>query len=102
MLILSRRQGKWDGRYGRAVGYAGDQLGVSVSGKIVAVIAESWALVGEASGAGLRPGPGDLVICKNGTIGTVTAGTGADGDIQVEVDGEVSSHAWWAIVLPVN
>lgn len=104
VLVLSSRRRKgvqvWDGRHGKAAGYAGDQLGVSIPGKIVDIIADSWALVGDSSGAGRRPGAGDLVICKDGTLGTVAAGTGTDGDILVEADGQVSRRGWWAVVLP--
>jgi hypothetical protein len=66
----------------------------------VDVIADSWALAGDSSGSGYRPHPGDLVICKDGTLGTVEADTGADGGILVEADGQVTRHSWWAIVLP--
>ena len=104
VLILSSRHRKglpiWDGRRGRAAGYAGDQLGVSVLGKIVDVIAESWALAGDSSGDGRRPEIGDLVICPDGTLGTVAPGSGADGGIDVERAGAVSRVDWWAIVLP--
>lgn len=66
VLILGTRRGRrlaWDGRRGTAAGYAGDRLGVSVPGKIMDVIAESWALAGDSSGAGRRPRTGDRVIC---------------------------------------
>jgi hypothetical protein len=48
----------------KAVAYAGDRLGVSVPGRIVDVIDESWALAGDASGAGRRPHIADRVICE--------------------------------------
>jgi hypothetical protein len=102
VLILSRRRGKWDGRIGKAITYAGDELGVSIPGKIVDVIASSWALAGDSSGAGRRPSPGDLVICQDGALRTVTTTTAADGDIEVETDAQVSSCSWWAIVLPAD
>ena len=91
---------KWDGRFGKASGYAGDRLGVSIPGKIVDVIAESWALAGDSSGEGCRPDSGDLVICPDGTLGTVVDGAGTDGDIHIEADGQVSRCTWWAVVLP--
>lgn len=104
VLVLSSRHRRgvqvWDGRYGKVAGYAGDMLGVSIPGKIVDVIAESWALVGDSSGAGRRPRIGDLVICQDGTLGTVAAATGTDGDLLVEADGQVSPRSWWAIILP--
>jgi hypothetical protein len=103
VLILSsgRRKGLpvWDGRRGKVSGYAGDQLGVSVHGKIVDVIARSWALAGDATGAGQRPDPGDLVVCEDGTLGTVVSAA-APGGIDVDVAGDVSHRTWWAIVLP--
>ena len=49
VLILGiRRKGRlgWDGRRGTASGYAGDELGVSVRGKIMDVIAASWRTAG--------------------------------------------------------
>ena len=61
VLILGTRRKRrfvWDGRRGKAAGYAGDRLGVSVPGKIADVIAESWALAGDASGQGRRPRTG--------------------------------------------
>jgi hypothetical protein len=104
VLILSSRIRRgllvWDGRQGKACGYAGDRLGVSVPGKIVDVIAESWALAGDSSGEGRRPDNGDLVIREDGTIGTVVDAAGTDGVIDVDVDGQVCRSAWWAIVLP--
>ena len=103
VLILSSRHRRglmvWDGRRGKAIRYAGDQLGVSVAGKIVDVIAESWALAGDSSGAGRRPDVGDLVICPDGTIGTVAPSTGGEGCIDVERDGAIFRVDWWAIVL---
>jgi transposase-like protein len=106
VLILTRRRGMsklvWDGRCGKAAGYAGDRLGVTVPGKIVDVIAESWALVGDSTGEGRRPDIGDLVICRDGRLGTVHSDTGPDGDIQVEIDGIVFACSWWAIVLPTT
>jgi len=102
VLILGtrrRRQLVWDGRRGKAAGYAGDRLGVSVPGKIVDVIAESWALAGDASGAGQRPGTGDRVILEDGVLGTVED-PGDDGGIRVVAGGELLTRNWWAIVLP--
>ena len=104
VLILSSRVRKglkqWDGRLGQASGYAGDELGVRVPGKIVDVIAGSWALVGDSSGAGQRPDAGDLVICEDGTLGTVEGNPATWGDIKVEQDGTVCRRSWWAMVLP--
>jgi hypothetical protein len=104
VLVLSSRHRrglmKWDGRFGKASGYAGDRLGVSIPGKIVDVIAESWALAGDSSGEGCRPDSGDLVICPDGTLGTVVDGAGTDGDIHIEADGQVSRCTRWAVVLP--
>ena len=104
MLILGTRRKRhlaWDGRRGTAVGYAGDRLGVRVSGKIVDVIAESWALAGDASGTGQRPRTGDRVILEDGVLATVED---ADGDpdccIRVVADGKLLARNWWAIVLP--
>jgi hypothetical protein len=103
VLILSSHHRKglqvWDGRYGKVAGYAGDMLAVTVPGKIVEVLADSWALVGDSSGAGRRPRIGDLVICQDGTLGTVAAGMGTDGDVLVEADGQTSCRSWWASVL---
>jgi hypothetical protein len=103
VLVLSSRHRrglmKWDGRFGKASGYAGDRLGVSIPGKIVDVIAESWALAGDSSGEGCRPDSGDLVICPDGTLGTVVDGAGTDGDIHIEADGQVSRCTRWAVVL---
>ena len=104
VLILGiRRKGHlvWDGRRGRAAGYAGDELGVTVPGKIMDVIAASWALVGDASGAGQRPRIGDRVILEDGVLATVEdAGGDADGNIRVVADGNLLSRSWWAIALP--
>ncbi len=100
VLILSKRRGKWDGRLGKAVGYAGDRLGVRITGKIADVIAESWALAGDSSGDGRRPEAGDLVIGPEATLGTVLPDTGDHGDIVVDVNGSTSRCSWWAIVLP--
>src|SRR6266511_1391754 len=54
VLVLTRsrlsRRPTWDGHLGKAIRYAGDLLGVSVPGKIVDVIAHSWALVGDSAG----------------------------------------------------
>ncbi len=105
VLVLTRsrlsRRPTWDGHLGKAIRYAGDLLGVSVPGKIVDVIAHSWALVGDSAGEGRRPDPGDLVICiPDGTIGTVADSTGPAGTIDViEVDG-VTRCSRWALVLP--
>jgi len=104
VLILSSRIRKglkqWDGRLGQASGYAGDELAVRVPDKIVDVIAGSWALIGDSSGAGQRPDAGDFVICDDGTLGIVKGNPATWGDIKVEQDGSVSRRAWWAIVLP--
>jgi hypothetical protein len=104
VLILSSRRRKglqvWDGRLGKAVGYAGEELGVSIPRKIADVIARSWALVGDASGTGERPNDGDLVICEEGTLGTVVSTADHADAIDVDVDGQVSRRTWWAIVLP--
>jgi hypothetical protein len=90
VLILSSRHRKgltvWDGRIGVASGYAGDQLGVRIPGKIADVIAESWALAGDPSGAGRRPAAGDPVICPDGTLGTVAPSTGHEGGIRPGAD----------------
>ena len=103
MLILgTRRRGRltWNGHRGKAVRYAGDQLGVSVPSKIVDVIAESWALAGDSSGAGRRPRTGDRVICEDGVLATVEDVSGDNGDIQVVAGGKLRVASWWAIVLP--
>jgi transposase-like protein len=102
VLILGtrrRRQLVWDGRRGNAAGYAGDRLGVSVPGKIVDVIAESWALAGDASGSGQRPRTGDRVILEDGVLGTVED-PGDSGGIRAVAGGELLTRNWWAIVLP--
>ena len=80
--------------------YAGDKLGVRVPSKIVDVIAESWALAGDSSGAGQRPRTGDRVICEEGVLATVVDGSGETGDIQVVADGKLRAASWRAIVLP--
>ncbi len=104
VLILGvRRKGHlvWDGRRGTAAGYAGDELGVSVPGKIIDVIAGSWALAGDASGAGQRPRTGDRVILEDGVLATVEDTDGdAGGSIRVVADGKLLTRNWWAIVLP--
>jgi hypothetical protein len=102
LILGTRRRGrlKWDGHRGKAVAYAGDRLGVRVPSRIVDVIAESWALAGDASGAGRRPRTGDRVICENGVLATVEDARGEMGDIQVVADGKLCAASWWAIVLP--
>jgi len=104
VLILGiRRKGRlgWDGRRGTASGYAGDELGVSVRGKIMDVIAASWALAGDASGAGQRPRTGDRVILEDGVLATVeNPGGDPGGNIRVVADGRLLTRSWWAIVLP--
>ena len=103
VLILGTRRKRrlaWDGRRGTAAGYAGDELGVSVPGKIVDVIAMSWALAGDTSGAGRRPRTGDRVICQDGFLATVEDAPGESGDIRVVADGKLRTENWWAIVLP--
>lgn len=103
VLILGTRRGRrlaWDGRRGTAAGYAGDRLGVSVPGKIMDVIAESWALAGDSSGAGRRPRTGDRVICEDGVLATVEDAPGDRGDIRIVADGRLRAESWWAIVLP--
>jgi hypothetical protein len=104
VLILGiRRKGHlaWDGRRGTAAGYAGDELGVSVPGKIMDVIATSWALAGDASGTGQRPRTGDRVILEDGVLATVEDADGdPSGNIQVVADGKLLTRSWWAIVLP--
>jgi len=115
VLVLTRAKfpagrPRWDGHIGKAVAYAGDRLGVSAPGKIVDIIAYSWALVGDASGKGARPVPGDRVIClpdddagdMGAALGTVAASTGPDGPIDViEFDGVTRCNRW-AIVLPAG
>lgn len=112
VLVLTRSKfpagrPKWDGHIGKASGYAGDLLGVSVPSKIVDVIAHSWALIGDANGNGARPEPGDRVIClpdddagdMSAALGTVADSTGPDGPIDVlELDGMTRCHRW-ALVL---
>ena len=104
VLILGiRRKGRlgWDGRRGTASGYAGDELGVSVRGKIMDVIAASWALAGDASGAGQRPRTGDRVILEDGVLATVEDADGdPGGNIRVVADGKLLTRSWWAIVQP--
>jgi hypothetical protein len=102
LILGTRRRGrlKWNGHRGKVVGYAGDRLGVSVPSKIVDVIAESWALAGDCSGAGRRPRTGDRVICEDGVLATVVDASGEGGDIQVVADGKLHAASWWAIVLP--
>jgi len=102
LILGTRRRGrlKWNGHRGKADGYAGDELGVRVPGKIVDVIAASWALAGDSSGAGRRPRPGDRVICEGGVLATVEDAPGESGDIQVVADGKLRTESWWAIVLP--
>jgi hypothetical protein len=104
VLVLATRKGRrlvWDGRRGTAAGYAGDRLGVTVPGKIVDVIAESWALAGDASGAGRRPRTGDRVICEDGALATVEDASGGRG-IRVVADGQLRGESWWAMVLPAS
>jgi transposase-like protein len=104
VLILGiRRKGRlsWDGRWGTASGYAGDELGVSVRGKIMDVIAASWALAGNASGVGQRPRTGDRVILEDGVLATVEdSGGDPGGNIRVVADGKLLTRSRWAIVLP--
>jgi len=113
VLVLTRSRfpggrPKWDGHIGKAVMYAGDMLGVTVPGKIVDIIAHSWALIGDASGNGPRPHPGDRVIClpddgdTAAALGTVADSTGPAGPIDViEVEGMTRCNQW-AIVLPAT
>jgi hypothetical protein len=111
VLVLTRSRfpagrPKWDGHIGKAVMYAGDMLGVTVPGRIVDIVAHSWALVGDASGNGPRPHPGDRVIClpdddgdTAAALGTVADNTGPEGPIDViEVEGMTRCNRW-AIVL---
>jgi len=102
LILGTRRRGRltWNGHRGKAVAYAGDRLGVRVPSKIVDVIAESWALAGDSSGAGRRPRTGDRVICEGGVLATVVDATGEGGGIQVVADGKLRTESWWAIVLP--
>jgi hypothetical protein len=104
VLILGiRRKGRliWDGRRGAAAGYAGDELGVTVPGKIMDVIAASWALAGDASDTGQRPRTGDRVILEDGVLATVEDADGdSGGNIRVIADGKLLTRSWWAIVLP--
>jgi hypothetical protein len=102
LILGTRRRGRlqWNGHRGKAVAYAGDRLGVRVPSKIADVIAESWALAGDSSGAGRRPRTGDRVICEDGALATVEAASGESGDIQVVADGKLRTETWWAIVLP--
>jgi hypothetical protein len=94
LILGTHRRGRlqWNGHRGKAVAYAGDRLGVRVPGKIADVIAESWALAGDATGAGRRPRTGDRVICEDAS--------GESGDIQVVAAGNLRAESWWAIVLP--
>jgi hypothetical protein len=115
VLVLTRAKfpagrPKWDGHIGKVVGYPGDFLGVSVPGKIVDIIAFSWALVGDAAGNGARPHPGDRVIVlpddntgdMSAALGTVADSTGPDGPIDViEFDGVTRCNRW-AIVLTAD
>lgn len=113
VLVLARSRfpsgrPKWDGHIGKAVMYAGDMLGVTVPGKIIDIIAHSWALIGDASGNGPRPHPGDRVIClpdnedTGAALGTVADSTGPDGPIDViEVEGMTRCNRW-AVVLPAE
>lgn len=103
VLIMGlRRKGrlKWDGRRGTASGYAGDMLAVRVNSKIMEVFAGSWALAGDATGAGRRPRAGDRVICEDGFLATVEDAGGDRGEIRVVADGQLRTEKWWAIVLP--
>lgn len=112
VLVLTRSRfpsgrPKWDGHIGKAIMYAGDMLGVSVPGKIVDIIAHSWALIGDASGNGPRPQPGDRVIClpadgeTGAALGTVADSTGPDGPIDViEVEGMTRCHRWAIVLSP--
>jgi Homeodomain-like domain len=115
VLVLTRSKfptgrPRWDGHIGKAVAYAGDLLGVTLPNKIVDIIAHSWALIGDASGQGVRPEPGDRVIClpddnagdTGAALGTVADSTGPDGPIDViEADGVTRCNRW-AIVLPAD
>jgi len=61
----------------------------------------SWALAGEASGAGQRPSTGDRVILEDGILATVEDASGESGSIQVVAGGgQLLARSWWAIVLP--
>jgi hypothetical protein len=102
LILATRRRGRltWNGHRGKAVAYAGDRLGVNVPSKIVDVIAESWALAGDSSGAGRRPRTGDRVICEDGVLATVEDASGERGNIQVVANGKFRTESWWAIVLP--
>jgi hypothetical protein len=95
------RRPAWDGRLGTAARYAGDRLGVSVDGKIADVIAESWALTGDASGAGQRSRTWARVILEDRVLATVEDGDGDPGGcIRVVADRKLLTTNWWAIVLP--
>ena len=104
VLILGTRRKRrlaWDGHRGTAACYAGDRLGVRVPGKIADVIAGSWALTGDASGAGQRPRTGDRVILEEGVLAIVEDADGdPDGSIHIVADRQLLTRNWWAIVLP--
>jgi hypothetical protein len=113
VLVLTRSKfptgrPKWDGHMGKAAGYAGDMLGVTVKGKIVDIVAHSWALIGDASDKGSRPEPCDRVIClpndnaddMSAALGTVADSTGPHGPIEVIELAGMTRCQRWAIVLP--
>ena len=65
------------------------------------MIAGSWPLTGDASGAGQRPRTGDRVILEEGVLAIVEDADGdPDGSIRIVADGQLLTRNWWAIVLP--
>jgi hypothetical protein len=99
VLLLNRLRRRsvlvWDGRAGESDGYTDDRLRVGVHGRVTPVLADSWALVGDSTGRGDRPGPGVTVIRRDGTLATVHRDSPA-GDLLVDANGTVSRCSWWA------
>lgn len=103
VLLLHRLDGNgrmvWEGREGVVdSNWAGGRVKVALPGNPIAVVADSWARIGDhTSGGKLRPSTGDIVICDN-TLGIVVEHTGLGGCIRVTTAGKTRLCTRWALV----